>query len=53
MVIISAYNKALQALEIIKRISNPINVNDNKQMLSLIKTPIETRFIMCWSDLMC
>ena len=54
VVIISAYNKALQeALEIIKRISIPIDVNDDEQMLSLIKTSIGTKFVMRWSDLMC
>ncbi|TBU26594.1 T-complex protein 1 [Dichomitus squalens] len=54
VVIISAYNKALkEALEIIKRISIPIDVNDDEQMLSLIKTSIGTKFVMRWSDLMC
>ena len=52
--IISAYNKALkEALEIIKRISIPIDVNDDEEMLSLIKTSIGTKFVMRWSDLMC
>ncbi|KAF8954273.1 chaperonin Cpn60/TCP-1 family [Flammula alnicola] len=54
VVIISAYNKALkEALEIVKRISIPIDVNDDKQMLSLIKTSIGTKFVVRWSDLMC
>ncbi|KAI1789312.1 T-complex protein 1 [Ganoderma leucocontextum] len=54
VVIISAYNKALkEALEIIKRISIPIDVNDDEQMLALIKTSIGTKFVMRWSDLMC
>lgn len=54
VVIISAYNKALkEALEIIKRISIPIDVNDDEEMLSLIKTSIGTKFVMRWSDLMC
>ena len=54
VVIISAYNKALkEALEIIKRISIPIDVNDDAQMLSLIKTSIGTKFVVRWSDLMC
>ncbi|KAI9069689.1 T-complex protein 1 [Trametes sanguinea] len=54
VVIISAYNKALkEALEIIKRISIPIDTNDDEQMLSLIKTSIGTKFVMRWSDLMC
>lgn len=54
VVIISAYNKALkEALEIIKRISVPIDINDDKEMLSLIKTSIGTKFVARWSDLMC
>jgi len=54
VVIISAYNKALkEALEIIKKISIPIETNDDAQMLSLIKTSIGTKFVMRWSDLMC
>uniref|UniRef100_D8PZN6 T-complex protein 1 subunit gamma n=1 Tax=Schizophyllum commune (strain H4-8 / FGSC 9210) TaxID=578458 RepID=D8PZN6_SCHCM len=54
VVIISAYNKALQeALNIIKRISIPIDVNSDEQMLSLIKTSIGTKFVVRWSELMC
>jgi len=54
VVIISAYNKALkESLEIIKRISVPINVNNDEEMLSLIKTSIGTKFVVRWSDLMC
>lgn len=54
VVIISAYNKALkEALEIVKRISIPINTNDDDEMLSLIKTSIGTKFVARWSDLMC
>ncbi|OCH90517.1 T-complex protein 1 [Obba rivulosa] len=54
VVIISAYNKALkEALEIIKRISIPIDTSDDAQMLSLIKTSIGTKFVVRWSDLMC
>ncbi|KAF9523110.1 chaperonin Cpn60/TCP-1 family [Crepidotus variabilis] len=54
VVIISAYNKALkEALEIVKRISIPIDVNDDAQMLALIKTSIGTKFVVRWSDLMC
>jgi T-complex protein 1 subunit gamma len=53
-VIISAYNKALkEALEIIKRISVPIDTSSDKEMLALIKTSIGTKFVMRWSDLMC
>ncbi|KAJ7281756.1 chaperonin Cpn60/TCP-1 family [Mycena rebaudengoi] len=54
VVIISAYNKALkEALEIIKRISIPIDTTNDKEMLALIKTSIGTKFVMRWSDLMC
>ncbi|ESK98153.1 t-complex protein 1 subunit gamma [Moniliophthora roreri MCA 2997] len=54
VVIISAYNKALkEALEIIKRISISIDVNNDEEMLSLIKTSIGTKFVVRWSDLMC
>ncbi|KIY69528.1 T-complex protein 1 [Cylindrobasidium torrendii FP15055 ss-10] len=54
VVIISAYNKALkEALEIIKRISTPIDTTNDKEMLALIKTSIGTKFVARWSDLMC
>lgn len=54
MVIISAYNKALkEALEIVKRISIPIDTSSDEDMLALIKTSIGTKFVSRWSDLMC
>ncbi|KAI0074218.1 T-complex protein 1 [Panus rudis PR-1116 ss-1] len=54
VVIISAYNKALkEALEIVQRISVPIDTSNDTEMLSLIKTSIGTKFVMRWSDLMC
>jgi T-complex protein 1 subunit gamma len=54
VVIISAYNKALkETLEIIKRISIPIDTTNDEEMLALIKTSIGTKFVMRWSDLMC
>ena len=54
VVIISAYNKALkEALNIIDRISIPINVDNEEEMLALIKTSIGTKFVVRWSDLMC
>ncbi|THU95522.1 T-complex protein 1 [Dendrothele bispora CBS 962.96] len=54
VVIISAYNKALkESLEIIKRISIPIDTSNDEEMLSLIKTSIGTKFVVRWSDLMC
>ena len=52
--IISAFNKALkEALEIIKRISIPIDTSSDEEMLALIKTSIGTKFVIRWSDLMC
>ncbi|KAN0115566.1 T-complex protein 1 [Russula decolorans] len=54
VVIISAYNKALQtALEIVSRISVPIDTSDDTQMLALIKSSIGTKFVIRWADLMC
>lgn len=54
MVIISAYNKALkEALEIVQRISIPIDTSNDEEMLALIKTSIGTKFVLRWSDLMC
>ncbi|KIJ07832.1 hypothetical protein PAXINDRAFT_89740, partial [Paxillus involutus ATCC 200175] len=54
VVIISAYNKALkESLEIINKISIPIDVSSDEEMLSLIKTSIGTKFVARWSDLMC
>ena len=46
VVIISAYNKALkEALEIVKRISIPIDIQNDEEMLALIKTSIGTKFV--------
>lgn len=54
VVIISAFNKALQqALDIVNTISVPIDTNDDKAMLALIKTSVGTKFVVRWSDLMC
>ncbi|KAK4989995.1 T-complex protein 1 subunit gamma, partial [Elasticomyces elasticus] len=54
VVIISAYKRALaDALEIIQDISVPVDVNDDKQMYSLISASIGTKFVSRWSDLMC
>lgn len=54
VVIISAYNKALkEALEIVQRISIPIDTSNDEEMLALIKTSIGTKFVLRWSDLMC
>ncbi|CCU99193.1 unnamed protein product [Malassezia sympodialis ATCC 42132] len=54
VVIISAYKKALtRALQIIDSISVPVNVDNDEEMLALIKTSIGTKFVSRWSDLMC
>jgi T-complex protein 1 subunit gamma len=54
VIIISAFNKALkEALDIVNSISIPIDTNDDKAMLSLIKTSVGTKFVVRWSDLMC
>ncbi|KAG6374235.1 TCP-1/cpn60 chaperonin family-domain-containing protein [Boletus reticuloceps] len=53
-VVISAYNKALkESLEILSKISVPINTSSDEGMLSPIKTSIGTKFVARWSDLMC
>lgn len=54
MVIISAYKKALsKALEIIESISIPVDIENEKEMLALIKTSIGTKFVSRWSEQMC
>ncbi|KAG8903294.1 T-complex protein 1 subunit gamma [Tulasnella sp. 403] len=54
VVIISALQKALKdALEIINKISVPIDTSNDKEMLALIKTSIGTKFVQRWSGLMC
>jgi T-complex protein 1 subunit gamma len=54
VVIISAFKKALaEGLSVIESISKPVNVEDEKEMLALIKTSIGTKFVSRWSDLMC
>ncbi|KAK9765154.1 T-complex protein 1 subunit gamma [Basidiobolus ranarum] len=54
IVIISALKKALEdAIEIVDEISHPVDINDSKEMLDLIKASIGTKFVSRWSDLMC
>lgn len=54
VVIISAFKKALaEALSIVESVSKPVNVDDEKEMLALIKTSIGTKFVSRWSDQMC
>ncbi|KAJ9643602.1 T-complex protein 1 subunit gamma [Coniosporium apollinis] len=54
VVIISAFKRALSdALEIIRDVSVPVDVNDDKAMYTLISSSIGTKFVSRWSDLMC
>ena len=52
--IISAFNKALtDARSIIDKITIPINVKSDNDMLSLIKNSTGTKVTVRWSDPMC
>lgn len=54
VVIIAAFKRALtDALELIESISVPVDVANETEMLALIKTSINTKFVSRWSDLMC
>jgi len=54
VVIISAFNKALrEGLDIVNRISIPIDTSSDVEMLNLIKTSVGTKFVSRWSALMC
>lgn len=54
VVIIRAFKAALNdALETISRISVPVDISSESEMLALIKTSIGTKFSSRWSDLMC
>jgi T-complex protein 1 subunit gamma len=54
VVIIRAFKAALNdALETISRISHPVDISSETEMLALIKTSIGTKFSSRWSDLMC
>ncbi|KAH7873856.1 chaperonin Cpn60/TCP-1 family [Lentinula edodes] len=54
VVIISAYNKALrEALAIIEKVAIPVNVEDEEQMLGIVKGALGTKFVSRWSELMC
>ena len=54
VVIIAAYKKALaQALQVIEKVSVPVNVDNDEEMLAIIKTSIGTKFVSRWSELMC
>jgi T-complex protein 1 subunit gamma len=54
VVIIRAFKAALNdALETISRVSVPVDISSESEMLALIKTSIGTKFSSRWSDLMC
>ncbi|ODN76088.1 T-complex protein 1 subunit gamma [Cryptococcus amylolentus CBS 6039] len=54
VVIIRAFKSALSdALDTIQRVSVPVDITSEQQMLALIKTSIGTKFSSRWSDLMC
>ncbi|ORX60653.1 T-complex protein 1 subunit gamma [Hesseltinella vesiculosa] len=54
IVIISAFKKALEdALQIVEEISTPVDINNDEEMLRLIKSSIGTKMVSTWSDLMC
>ena len=54
IVIISAFKKALEdAIKTINEISKPLDVENQEEMLNLIKSSIGTKFVSRWSDLMC
>lgn len=52
--IIADLNAALRiALEVVERISVPIDVSSETQMLALVRTSIGTKLALRWGDLMC
>lgn len=54
IVIISAMKKALEdALQVIDDISVPVDVDNQEEMLNLVKSSLGTKFVSRWSDLMC
>lgn len=54
MVIIRAYKQALvDALEIAEEISQPVNIDSDKEMMRIIKASIGTKMVARWSELMC
>jgi len=52
--IISAYKKALEdAITILDEIALNVDVNNDDEMIALIKSSIGTKFISAWGDMMC
>lgn len=54
VVIIQALKQALKdALEIINKVSIPVDLNNDKQLLKIISASIGTKYIAKWSEKMC
>jgi len=54
VVIIRAYKQALaDALEIAEEISQPVNIDSDKEMIKIISASIGTKMSARWSELMC
>ncbi|KAF2458802.1 putative t-complex protein 1 gamma subunit [Lineolata rhizophorae] len=54
VVIIQAFKRALaDALDIIEKVSLPVDIDDDKAMSDLISSSIGTKFVSRWSPLMC
>jgi chaperonin GroEL (HSP60 family) len=54
VVIIRAYKRALtDALEIAEEISEPVNIDSDKEMMRIISASIATKMSSRWTDLMC
>ena len=54
VVIISAFKRALaDTIEIVEKISMPVDIDDDEAMYKLISSSIGTKFVSRWSELMC
>jgi T-complex protein 1 subunit gamma len=54
IVVISAYKRALEdAIKVVDEISIPVDLDDKDQMIKLIKSSLNTKFVSRWSDIMC
>jgi len=53
-VIIGAYKKALDdALEVMEKLSTPVDVNNRDEIIRIVKSTLGTKFISRWADLFC
>ncbi|KAI8058583.1 T-complex protein 1 subunit gamma [Syncephalis plumigaleata] len=54
IVIIRAYKQALEdAIRVLDTIAKPVDVNNEEEMLRLVKSTLGTKFSSRWSELMC